>query len=135
MEQLWDKIAAGPGAGHSKPVMGPVDTLTSMVGESMIATFDTQWDVMPPTRHKVIHVQGVNCQFELDVSAESPFTGLLAPGKKVAGLVRLGSAAAVGGPIGLFPGMGIKFLRTGVRSANFVALRATGSVEPARAHC
>jgi len=85
---------------------------------------------MPTGRTKVIHAQGVMCQFDLAVQSTSPFTGVLSPGKQ-SGLIRLGSASSLDGlhpphvPT-VFPGFGIKFLRSGVRSANWVSLRKTG---------
>lgn len=39
-----------------------------------------------------------------------------------AGLIRLGPALAVTETSGLVPGLGIKFMRSGVKSGNFVAL-------------
>jgi len=70
------------------------------------------------------------CQFDLSVQSSSPFTGILSPGKQ-SGMIRLGSASSLDGlhpphvPT-VFPGFGIKFLRSGVRSANWVSLRQTG---------
>jgi len=89
----------------------------------MITTFDDQWEVMPAGRTKVIHSQGVHCQFELKVSDNS-YTGLLAQGNQ-AGIIRMGAAQNLDGGV-MFPGIGVKFLRTGQKSANFVALRSTG---------
>lgn len=83
---------------------------------------------MPAGRTKVIHTQGVNCAFSLAVKSDSAFTGIFAPGKQT-GLLRMGPAASLDTTIpapAMFPGMGIKFLRSGVRSADFVALRSTG---------
>lgn len=79
-------------------------------------------------RCKVIHTQGVVCQFNLDVAPGLPWTGLFSEGNQE-GLIRLGAANSLDEWSFLrkvFPGMGIKFLRTGRKSANFVALRETG---------
>jgi hypothetical protein len=87
---------------------------------------DLHRDILPIGRTKVIHSQGVHCKFDLAVSSDSPYTGIFSPGVKE-GIVRMGSANSVSDPIaGIFPGLGIKFLRDGVHSANFVALRSTG---------
>jgi len=101
-----------------------------MVSESMITSFDDHWEVMPAGRTKVIHTQGVHCQFDLAISAQSPFTGILSHGNQ-RGLIRMGSASSLDTDIAphgtpMFPGLGIKFLRSGVRSADFVALRSSG---------
>ena len=45
--------------------------------ESVITSFDDEWDVMPNGRHKVIHSVGAICQFEINISPDSPYTGLL----------------------------------------------------------
>ena len=87
--------------------------------------------MLPDSRTKVIHGQGAVCQFSLAVASTSPFTGIFSPGTKT-GLIRLGNALTVDEPNPLhdtpmFPGYGIKFLRTGVRSADWVGLRRTGA--------
>jgi len=52
--------------------------------------------------------------------------GIFGPGNQT-GIIRLGSATTLEGlGGGLFPGYGIKFLRSGVHSADWVGLRATG---------
>jgi hypothetical protein len=82
---------------------------------------------MPTGRKKVIHAQGVMCKFDFAVHSTSPFTGVLSPGKQ-SGLIRFGSAASLDEPLvpKIFPGFGIKFLRSGARSADWVALRTIG---------
>lgn len=92
----------------------------------MRTPFDNHWDVMPEGRTKVIHTQGVHCKFELDVGEGSPYTGLFATGQSE-GIIRMGSANSLdasGKPP--FPGLSFKFLRDGVHSGNFVALRGSG---------
>jgi len=120
--QIWDRITDPSVVGKSGPNNGKFDTLKTILTESMITSFDDHMEIMPVGRKKVIHAQGVLCPFELKI-AESGYSGLLAPGT-VSGIVRMGSAASL--DIDFFPGMGIKFLRSSVHSANFVALRATG---------
>ena len=44
---------------------------------SVITSFDDEWDVMPEGRHKVIHSVGAVCQFQINISPDSPYTGLL----------------------------------------------------------
>ena len=45
--------------------------------ESVKTTFDDEWDVMPEGRHKVVHSVGAICPFQIDIAANSPYTGLL----------------------------------------------------------
>jgi len=92
---------------------------------SVITSFDDEWDVMPNGRHKVIHSVGAVCQFQINISPDSPYTGLLKAGANVQGLIRMGPASdpyAKGSGKDLVPGVGIKLLRSGVNSANFVLL-------------
>jgi len=96
--------------------------------ESVKTSFDDEWDVMPNGRHKAIHSVGAVCPFKIDVAHDSPYTGLLKAGSTIEGFARLGSAsdpyALVAPTRDLTPGVGIKFLRTGVTSANFVLLHS-----------
>lgn len=62
------------------------------------------------------------CQFNLDVAADSPYTGLFAPGPQL-GFVRMGGAKSWdASDKGYPPGLGIKFARTGLSSGGYVAL-------------
>ena len=58
----------------------------------------------------------------MDISPDSPFTGLLGPGHQITGLIRLGAGIDFMDPLssGFLPGAAIKILRTGTSSANFV---------------
>ena len=86
----------------------------------MKTSFDCEWDNMPAARLKYIHSVGGVCKFTLDIT-ESPYTGIFKTGKQT-GIIRLGSALDVSDNAGVVPGAGIKFLRSGQSSANFVAL-------------
>lgn len=126
MAQIWKEMTAPDVVGKSGPLKNPLEVVGQMISESMRTTMDMHRDILPIGRTKVIHAQGVHCQFELDVASNSPYTGIFSPGVKE-GIVRMGSATSVSDPLaGIFPGVGIKFLRDGVTSANFVALRSTG---------
>jgi hypothetical protein len=128
MTQLWGDLTAPDVVGKSADPLLTVNSIADVVKESMITTFDDAWEVFPANRTKVIHTQGVVCQFDLAVSSDSPFTGILGAGKTQRGLIRMGSAGNLDDPLAplFFPGMGIKFLRSGVRTGSFVALRTTG---------
>jgi len=122
--QLWAKITDESMVGKSAPVLSVIGTLKSILTESMITAFDDHMETFPKMRKKVIHVQGVNCPFRLDVTSKQ-FTGILQEGSTT-GVIRMGSAASLESGPGIFPGFGIKWLRSGVGSADFVALRETG---------
>lgn len=129
LDQLWDHITAEGKVGKSASTSGKLATVKNMVTESMITAFDDEWEVLPNGRSKVIHRQGVHCKVTMGISSDSPYTGVLAPGNH-AGVVRLGSAASLEleeDGKSIFPGYGIKFPRTGMRSASWVGLRAAGS--------
>jgi len=125
--QLWSRITDPGVVDQSGPAHLFAKSLKDAVSISMITPFDDQWEVLPPGREKVIHGQGVMCQFDLAVRPDSPFTGILASGTQ-SGLIRLGSAVSLNEPLigNIFPGFGIKFLRSGVHSAGFVGLRKAG---------
>jgi hypothetical protein len=119
-DQLWNNIMADGNIGKSGPIPSLADTITTALSESMITVFDDHWDVLPEGRRKVIHAQGVLCKFDLDVTSQK-FTGLFSSGK-ANGIIRMGSATTSDGALGIHPGISLKFLRSGVKSANFVAL-------------
>lgn len=115
-----EKIRANEEIGEYPNVIG-------ILAESVRTTFEDEWDVMPAGRLKYIHSVGGICPFVVKI-AESPFTGLLKTGE-VHGMIRLGSANGFTASSGLTPGAGIKFLRSGVTSANFVALNQLGPMD------
>lgn len=125
MDEVWKEMVAPENVGKSGPFKDAFGVVSQMISTSMRTTMDNHRDVLPIGRTKVIHSQGVHCQMELDVEKGSPFTGIFSPGSK-AGIVRMGAATPLQHGRGLFPGMALKFFRSGVHSANFVALRSTG---------
>jgi len=120
--QLWDLIEADNNFGTYHA--------TEMPTESVKTTFDDEWDVMPNGRNKVIHSVGAICPFKIDIAENSNYTGLLKASSTTYGLIRMGPATdpySSGSGRDLVPGIGVKFLRTGVNSANFMLLH---SLEP-----
>jgi len=118
-DKLWEMIAADDTKGKYYT--------SELMTESVLTPFEDEWDVMPNGRHKGIHSVGAICPFEIKISDDSPYTGLLKAGSTVEGIARLGSAGdpfASGEGKDLVPGVGIKFLRTGVHSANFMLLHS-----------
>lgn len=94
---------------------------------AMMTVFDNYMPEMPKGRKKLIHTIGSVCQFKLDVASGSPFTGLFASGEQ-RGFIRMGSALDIDSNGGVTPGIGIKMLRSGIHSGDFVLLHslATG---------
>jgi hypothetical protein len=115
-EYFWNKITANTQT-------QPFPSLTKILLESVITSFDNLRDEMPAGRQKHIHGVGSICQFDFRVTESSPYTGLLAPGL-TQGIIRMGSAVDPVSNDGLTPGLGIKFLRSGVHSGNYVALHS-----------
>ena len=113
----WTEIQADPTFGEYHSL--------DMFTESVVTSFENQWDVMPAGRVKVIHGIGAVCPFSIDVAADSPYTGVFKPGQ-VSGLVRMGAAADWTSSLtpGMTPGVGVKIFRTGVASANVVMINS-----------
>ena len=85
----------------------------------MVTSMENEWDYMPAGREKINHGVGAVCKFTLNIT-DSPYTGMLKNGLQT-GLLRI-SLARVTNVDTYLPSAGIKFLRSGVPSANFVAL-------------
>jgi len=109
---IWNGITA-----DSTP--GEYPNLLGLLSASIQTSFDDQWDVMPAGRVKYIHSIGAVCLVNMDVTS-TKYTGILGNGMQH-GIIRMGSAAEIGSS-GTTPGNGFKFLRTGVKSANWVSL-------------
>ena len=95
----------------------------------MTPSFKGKGDAMPPgdlwgTRTKYIHHVGCAAKVQFRPNGSSPYTGMFAAAEY--GYIRLSSAAhpATSGLITqpLAPGMGLKWLRDGMDSANLVAM-------------
>jgi len=129
-EQIWARVTDPSKVGKSVPAVLAAHTLATLVKLSVISTFDNQHEVLETGRERVIHAQGVMCQVDMKVNSNSPFTGVLQPGTQ-SGMMRLGSAASLDEPFAgrIFPGFGLKFLRSGVLSADWVSLRSAGDAE------
>jgi len=92
----------------------------------MAPTFTTKGDEMPKelfglkTRIKEIHSVGTVGKVKFVSSGNHPFTGVWEGAQH--GLIRLSSALKPSDTSPLVPGIGLKFLRDGVDSANLVAI-------------
>lgn len=115
MRYFWSNIVANT---TSSP---PADLLKHILS-SVRTSFDNYRPEMPSKRVKMIHTVGSVCQFDLDISSGSPFTGLLSPGLKT-GLIRMGGAVDANSQgDGMTPGLGFKLPRSGRPDGDFVML-------------
>ena len=86
----------------------------------MVTTYENEWDWGPAGRSRYNHVVGAVCKFTLNIT-DSPYTGMLKDGIQT-GLIRISLIQNSGMGNEYIPSAGVKFLRSGVKSANFVAL-------------
>ena len=123
MNSLWSEVTADSNPGEFPSKLG----LAGIFVESMEPTFSTKGDAMEggyfgSHRTKYIHSVGAHGKVVLNSTGAHPFTGLFQGANH--GIVRLSSAAKpeLGTSAPLGPGMGLKFLRDGIDSANLVAM-------------
>ena len=107
-----------------EPSQGQFPNVLGLFRESVITTFDNQWDIMPAGRRKFIHGVGAVCKFTLNIT-DSPYTGMFKNGKQT-GIIRMGSGNDISNGAGVAASAAIKFLRSGVKSGNFVTLHRPG---------
>jgi len=119
-DALWEKCIADKTSG-SFPEGAAIGGIFL---ESMAPTFTTKGDQMPKellglkTRTKYIHSVGTVGKVKFVSNGNHPFTGVWEGAQH--GIVRLSSAAKPSDH--LAPGLGLKFLRDGVDSADLVAM-------------
>jgi len=105
---------------------GSYPNVFGILSESIQTTFDGMWDYMPNGRIKYIHSVGMVCMVDLSITS-SKYTGIFQKGDAY-GFLRLGSASEITNSSGTTPGIGMKFMRSGVPSANFVLLHSLDPV-------
>jgi len=115
----YEMLMAKAQQGGSGSYPSLVSVLTGTIGESVRTTFDSNSDTFPHKRKKTIHSVGVIGGIKFESAGNHPYQGLFEGAEH--GMIRL-SSAKLPGSGGVAPGMGIKFLRDGRRSANFVAM-------------
>lgn len=122
-QRSWDaKLGDLWQAVKSDTTSGKYPSPLQIITESVQTSFLNVADTMPFGRQKDIHAVGAVCKFNMKMASNSPFTGLFEAGSTAHGLLRMGSALAVTTSSGVVPGVGFKFLRSGVPSGNFVVL-------------
>ncbi len=82
-------------------------------------------DLMPEGRPKVIHEFGSAACITMTIGSNSPYTGVLSPGHRSIGLVRMSLAAPPGLRKSFIPGAGLKFLIDRQPSLDVVAVNHT----------
>ena len=110
---LWHKVKYGP------KKLGTYFVTKTLV-ESVITSYDNEWDVLPAGRSKTFHSMGAVCPIDIEIR-NSQFSGLLQNGK-ISGIIRLGPSLDLMGH-GMMPGASIKFLRTNTTSGNVLLVR------------
>jgi len=116
MSFLWSQVTANQQNTNSYP------NILNIFGESIQTSFDLNRDWFPDGRIKVIHSMGAVCSFNMPIVTSSPYSGVFLGGSTAMGFIRMGSATPVTTTSGIAPGLGIKFVRSGVKSGNYVAL-------------
>eukprot|EP00746_Dinoflagellata_sp_MGD_P012408 gnl/MRDRNA2_/MRDRNA2_126460_c0_seq1.p1 gnl/MRDRNA2_/MRDRNA2_126460_c0~~gnl/MRDRNA2_/MRDRNA2_126460_c0_seq1.p1 ORF type:complete len:429 (-),score=66.26 gnl/MRDRNA2_/MRDRNA2_126460_c0_seq1:177-1463(-) len=102
--------------------------LTGIMGESVRVSFESSSDVFPHPRKKYIHGVGVVAPISFKSAGNSinwgkhKYTGLFQGAEY--GFIRFSSAKCPSASGGITPGAGIKLLRDGKPSANFVAMHS-----------
>lgn len=64
---VWTEVKADSRLGAYHP--------EAMLTESVVTTFENQWDVMPAGRVKVIHGIGAVCPFSIDITEKVNIQG------------------------------------------------------------
>lgn len=120
---IFDHVKATEGDRLYYP--NALSLLRSILFDDFSPTVDHISDLIPYKHEKRIHSVGAAATMKFDSNGKHEYTGMF-QGTPHA-IVRLSSARAYshsGGPI---PGLGVKFFRDGIPSANFVAMH---SVDP-----
>jgi len=118
-DYYWSRITKNTQRLPDDEVANPLRTFV----QSARTTMDNWMTEIPRGRKKIIHAIGSMCQIELNIGPDSPYTGLLGPGRQ-RGFIRMGNAVPYS--MGTSPGLGFKFPRSGVHSGDFVALNSLG---------
>ena len=93
----------------------------SLFDQDMNLSYDTVSDSMPLDRKKVTHPVGVTGKIEFIAHPETPYTGIFRGAKH--GIMRISETTKVTPEVAkTAPGHGVKFLRDGMYSANWVAM-------------
>lgn len=116
-ELLWEQVTADQTGGKYPSTV----ELAGIFAESMKTTFEANSDVFPAGRVKYIHSVGSVCKASFAAAPGSRYTGAFSGASNV--LIRFSSAKDLDlkAP-SMTPGFGIKFLRSGKQSGNFVAM-------------
>ena len=117
LERIWENCAEDEtsAAWLSKLEVGGI------MLESMCPTFNTEGDQLPLLRRKYVHTVGTVGKVEWVDTGGHPYTGIFQGARQ--GIARFSFAKKPSPPaLKTTPGMGLKFLRDGMDSANLLAL-------------
>lgn len=93
----------------------------SLFNQDMNLTYDAVTDTMPINRRKVTHPVGTTSKVEFVAAPDTPYTGIFKGAKH--GIMRISETTKTTPDVGkTSPGHGVKFLRDGMSSANWVAM-------------
>ena len=117
-EQIWRKIVSDT---EVRERFFTGNEFQSLFDQDMNLTYDVITDTMPVNRKKVTHPVGVHTKVEFIAHPDSPYTGIFRGAKH--GVMRISETVKTSPSVGkTAPGFGIKFLRDGMYSANFVTM-------------
>jgi len=120
---LYEQIIADNTPGVEQNTIG-------LLAESVITSLEANWDVMPAGRKKFIHSIAGICKIDLTIT-DTKYSGVFEQGV-TSGFMRMGPAMSVNKDArvnkGIAPGIGWKFMRTGVQSANWVTLHSQDNI-------
>merc|ERR1712080_554909 len=129
LDHIWENCAADQ---TSAPWLSMLE-VGEIMFESMCPTFNTEGDQLPlgwtgNVRQKYIHSVGTVGKVEWVDMGGHPYTGIFQGASQ--GIARLSLAQEPSPPaLNTKPGMGLKFLRDGIDSANLVAMYGVGGQE------
>ena len=115
-QQIWERISASAYSLDRLPNQSyaPWDMAKLVVSSFLQVAFKHTSDEMPLNRKKLIHTYGTVAQVKLEITQDSPFTGVFQTGGE--GLLRLSTAAQTGS---FTPGLALKIFIDGKPSVNF----------------
>lgn len=133
LDWLWNRLILGSAHDRTSLPALVLPFRTAPLTEARIVLDKTELDkaltrtsdLMEPGRPKLIHARGSVAHVRFVPAPDSPFTGLLAAGAEIQGLLRLSLVARVFGDAAYTPAMALKLLIDGQPSADVLAMNHT----------
>ncbi|MDC3961174.1 hypothetical protein [Polyangium jinanense] len=119
LDALWARVSSDPYPEGALPtsVPGPWGRRKLFSTAFNRGSFELSGDELPPDRPKLVHTYGTCARVTLKITAELPYTGVLAKGGSA--LLRFSDAKGGGS---FAPSIALKFFVTGKPSLNFLGL-------------